>query len=122
MLNLKTLLQLWKSLIYKGNIRGPNTDPCGTPYLIEGSSDLICLIHSPPQSLLVKLRNIRGGGTNYVIVSQNAQGIMGRRKLRKDLPYNVSKMASNYRLRILHFLIFRLLMNYSWRITRVFFL
>ena len=35
--------------------------------------------------------------------------MMGRWKLRKALPYNVSKMASNYRLRILNFLIFRIL-------------
>jgi hypothetical protein len=57
---------------------------------------------------LVKLRNITWE-TNYVIVSQNALGMMGRRKLRKALPYNVSKMASNlYRHKNI------LLMNYSW--------
>jgi hypothetical protein len=66
------------------------------------------LSSAEPYEFLVKLRNITWE-TNYVIVSQNALGMMGRRKLRKALPYNVSKMASNlYRHKNI------LLMNYSW--------
>jgi hypothetical protein len=46
MLNSKMSLQLWKSLIYKRNKRGPNTEPCGTSYLIGVLSDLICPIET----------------------------------------------------------------------------
>ena len=67
------------------------------------------LSSAEPYEFLVKLRNITWE-TNYVIVCQNALGMMGRRKLRKALPYNVSKMASNYRHKNI-----KLLMNYSWR-------
>ena len=56
--------------------------------------DFNTLSSTEPYEFLVKLRNITWE-INYAIVSQNALGMMGRRKLRKALPYKVSKMASN---------------------------
>jgi hypothetical protein len=51
------------------------------------TSSVLALSSAEPYEFLVKWRNIKGGG-------QITQGMMGRRKLRKALPYNVSKMAS----------------------------
>jgi hypothetical protein len=44
--------------------------------------NFVSLSSAEPYEFLVKLRNITWE-TNYVIVSQNALGMMGRRKLRK---------------------------------------
>ena len=64
---------------------------CVRPYSVIGPElqvrkCLAPLSSAEPYEFLVKLRNITWE-TNYVIVSQNALGMMGRRKLRKALPY-----------------------------------
>ena len=36
--------QFWMSLTYNKNNKGPNTDPCGTPHVIEPKSDTLLAI------------------------------------------------------------------------------
>jgi hypothetical protein len=52
------------------------------------------LSSAEPYEFLVKLRNITWE-TNYVIVSQNALGMMGRRKLRKASELNLFTWNDN---------------------------
>ena len=55
---------------------------------------MLPLSSAEPYEFLVKLRNITWE-TNYVIVSQNALGMMGRRKLRKALPSELNLFTWN---------------------------
>ena len=40
------LIQVWRSLIYMRNSRGPRTDPCGTPCLMYVDSDVTPLMET----------------------------------------------------------------------------